>query len=79
MLRGSVAACAGKLFLEYKQRMPFYREPWFLVVLAAGSMVAIILVVAVLCVKSKTHRYKQVRAEFHCSLPTLVFFFALPC
>lgn len=49
----------SKLFLEYKQRLPFYREPWFLVVLAAASMVAIILVVAVLCVKSKTHRYKQ--------------------
>ncbi|KAK8775217.1 hypothetical protein V5799_031434 [Amblyomma americanum] len=49
----------NKLFLEYKQRLPFYREPWFLVVLAAASMVAIILVVAVLCVKSKTHRYKQ--------------------
>ncbi|XP_065308715.1 protein sidekick isoform X2 [Dermacentor albipictus] len=49
----------NKLFLEYKQRLPFYREPWFLVVLAAASMVAIILVVAVLCVKSKTHQYKQ--------------------
>ncbi|EEC04933.1 sdk-P1, putative [Ixodes scapularis] len=64
---------SGKLFLEYKQRMPFYREPWFLVVLAAGSMVAIILVVAVLCVKSKTHRYKQemqqsLQSEDHLSL-----------
>lgn len=63
----------SKLFLEYKQRMPFYREPWFLVVLAAGSMVAIILVVAVLCVKSKTHRYKQemqqsLQSEDHLSL-----------
>lgn len=54
-----VAITPGKLLLEYKQRIPFYREPWFLVVLAAASLVAIILVVAVLCVKSKTHRYKQ--------------------
>lgn len=48
-----------KLFLEYRQRIPFHREPWFLVVLAASSLVLIILLVAVLCVKSKAHRYKK--------------------
>lgn len=67
-----VAITPGKLLLEYKQRIPFYREPWFLVVLAAASLVAIILVVAVLCVKSKTHRYKQV-----CLLVFLLFMLCL--
>ncbi|XP_064477865.1 protein sidekick-like isoform X1 [Ornithodoros turicata] len=53
----------NKLFLEYRQRLPFHREPWFLVVLAASSMVLIILLIAVLCVKSKAHRYKKEMEE----------------
>ena len=37
---------------------PFYREPLFLVALAAVSIVIIIVVVAILCVKSKSYKYK---------------------
>ncbi len=50
----------SKRYLEYGylQRKPFYREPWFLVALAAASIVIIIMVVAVLCVKSKSYKYK---------------------
>jgi hypothetical protein len=50
----------SKRFLEYGylQTKPFYREPWFLVALAAASIVIIIMVVAILCVKSKSYKYK---------------------
>ncbi|CAG0921735.1 unnamed protein product [Notodromas monacha] len=37
---------------------PFYRRPEFLVVVAAGGVVLLITVIAVLCVKSKTYKYK---------------------
>ena len=49
-----------KRFFEhgYLQTKPFYREPWFLVALAAASIVIIIMVVAILCVKSKSYKYK---------------------
>ena len=50
----------SKRYLEfgYLQTKPFYREPWFLVALAAASIVIIIMVVAILCVKSKSYKYK---------------------
>jgi hypothetical protein len=50
----------SKRYLEYGylQTKPFYREPWFLVALAAASIVIIIMVVAILCVKSKSYKYK---------------------
>lgn len=50
----------SKRYLEfgYLQTKPFYREPWFLVALAAASIVIIIMIVAILCVKSKTYKYK---------------------
>ncbi len=50
----------SKRYLEfgYLQKKPFYREPWFLVALAAISVVIVIMVVAVLCVKSKSYKYK---------------------
>ena len=50
----------SKRYLEFGflQTRPFYREPWFLVALAAASIVIIIMVVAVLCVKSKSYKYK---------------------
>ena len=50
----------SKVYLEfgYLQTKPFYREVWFVVALAASSIVIIIMVVAILCVKSKTYKYK---------------------
>lgn len=51
----------SKLYLEYGylQHKPFYRQTWFMVALAATSIVIIIMVIAVLCVKSKSYRYKR--------------------
>ncbi|XP_032667405.1 protein sidekick isoform X2 [Odontomachus brunneus] len=51
----------SKLYLEYAylQHRPFYRQTWFMVTLAATSIIIIITVIAVLCVKSKSYKYKQ--------------------
>lgn len=51
----------SKLYLEYGylQHKPFYRQTWFMVALAATSIVIIIMVIAILCVKSKSYRYKR--------------------
>ncbi|XP_014211856.1 protein sidekick [Copidosoma floridanum] len=51
----------SKLYMEYAylQQRPFYRKTWFMVSLAASSVVVIIMVIAVLCVKSKSYKYKQ--------------------
>ncbi|XP_032779959.2 protein sidekick isoform X2 [Daphnia magna] len=52
----------SKLYLEYSystHQKPFYHQTWFLVTLAAGSVVIITLLVAVLCVKSKSYKYKH--------------------
>ncbi|CAG0892307.1 unnamed protein product [Darwinula stevensoni] len=43
----------------YTAQPPFYRQPLFLVILAAAGIVVIIAVVAVLCVKSKSYKYKE--------------------
>ncbi|KAK7082428.1 Protein sidekick-2, partial [Halocaridina rubra] len=50
----------SKRFLEYGylQQRPFYHQTWFMVTLAAVSVVLIIIVIAALCVKSKTYKYK---------------------
>lgn len=51
----------SKLHLEYGylQHKPFYRQTWFMVSLAATSIVIIVMVIAVLCVKSKSYKYKR--------------------
>ena len=51
----------SKLYLEYGylQHKPFYRQTWFMVALAATSIVIIIMVIAVLCVKSKSYKYNR--------------------
>ncbi|KPJ15070.1 Protein sidekick [Papilio machaon] len=56
-----VIVTPSKLYLEYGylQYRPFYRRTWFMVALAAASLVVIIMVVAILCVKSKTYKYKK--------------------
>ena len=44
---------------RYLSKPPlWYKEPLFLVALAAVSIVIIIVVVAILCVKSKSYKYK---------------------
>lgn len=55
----------SKQFLEYGylQQRPFYHQTWFMVTLAAISIVLIIIVIAALCVKSKTYKYKQEAAN----------------
>ncbi|XP_064109452.1 protein sidekick-like isoform X2 [Macrobrachium nipponense] len=55
----------SKRFLEYGylQQRPFYHQTWFMVTLAAVSVVLIIIVIAALCVKSKTYKYKRVVEE----------------
>ncbi len=51
----------SKMYLEYGflQASPFYRQTWFLVVIASVSVVMIIALVAYLCVKTKSHKYKR--------------------
>ncbi|CAL4132916.1 unnamed protein product, partial [Meganyctiphanes norvegica] len=55
----------NKMFLEYGylQQRPFYHQTWFMVTLAAISIVLIIIVIAALCVKSKTYKYKRIVEE----------------
>nr|XP_045601913.1 protein sidekick-like isoform X1 [Procambarus clarkii] len=55
----------SKRFLEYGylQQRPFYHQTWFMVTLAAISIVLIIIVIAALCVKSKTYKYKRIVEE----------------
>lgn len=63
----------SKLYLEYGylQYRPFYRQTWFMVALAASSVVVIIMVIAFLCVKSKSYKYKR---EFISIKFDLIFF-----
>ncbi|KAK3912682.1 Protein sidekick [Frankliniella fusca] len=51
----------SKLYLDYGylQQKPFYRQTWFMVALAAFFVIIIICVIAILCVKSKSYKYKQ--------------------
>lgn len=51
----------SKLYLEYGylQHKPFYRQTWFMVSLAATSIIIIITIIAILCVKSKSYKYKR--------------------
>lgn len=61
IVANDVVLTPSKFYLEYGylQHKPFYRQTWFMVSLAASSIVVIIMVVAVLCVKSKSYRYKR--------------------
>ena len=51
----------SKLYLEYGylQQTPFYRQPWFSMSVACVGTIIIIMVTAVLCVKSKSYKYKR--------------------
>ena len=59
----------SKVYLStgYLQSAPFYHQTWFMVTLAAVSIVLIIIVVAALCVKSKTYKYKREQPYFKTS------------
>ena len=60
----------------YSKSKPFHRETWFVVALAATSIVIIIAVVAVLavlCVQSKSYKYKG-NILIHLSLKYLNYF-----
>ena len=39
--------------------MPFYREVWFLVMVAITTTIIIILVATILCVKGSAYKYKR--------------------
>lgn len=45
--------------LELRARMPYYRESWFVILCACLSVIITIMVVAVLCVRNKSYKYKQ--------------------
>lgn len=47
----------SKLFLHYRE--PFYRSTWFMVCLASALIVTLIIITAILCVKSKSYKYKK--------------------
>ncbi|ODM95509.1 Protein sidekick [Orchesella cincta] len=51
----------SKMYLQYGfvQASPFYRQTWFLVVIASVSVIFIIALVAYLCVKTQSHKYKH--------------------
>lgn len=51
----------SKLYLEYGylQQKPFYRQAWFSMSVACVGTIMIIMVTAVLCVKSKSYKYKR--------------------
>lgn len=51
----------SKLYFEYGylKMTPFYHQSWFMVALAAGSIIVIIVVVSILCIKSKSYKYKS--------------------
>jgi len=51
----------SKVYLEYGylRNPPFHRQTWFVVTVAAASVVFIIMLVAILYVKGKTEKYKE--------------------
>lgn len=63
----------SKLYLEYGylQHKPFYRQQWFMVSLAATSIIIIIMIVSVLCVKSKSYKYKRKSRHFDSNVSLL--------
>jgi protein sidekick len=55
----------SKLYYEYGQfQAPFYRKDWFSMSVACSGTIMIILVTAVLCVKSKSQKYKRKFPQF---------------
>ena len=58
---GAQVHTPSKLYFEYGylQSSPFYKQTWFLVVTASVSVVIIIGLIAYLCVKTKSYKYKR--------------------
>lgn len=44
---------------QLRARLPFYKEAWFVILCASMTVVFTIMVIAILCVQSKTYQYKQ--------------------
>ena len=44
---------------QLRARLPFYKEPWFVILTASMTVVFTIMVIAILCVQSKTYQYKK--------------------
>lgn len=62
----------SKLYYEYGQfQAPFYRKDWFSMSVACSGTIMIILVTAVLCVKSKSQKYKREFSQFFSRSPYL--------
>jgi hypothetical protein len=52
----------SEVYLKYSylKTKPFYREMWFVAAMAGASILIIVMVAAILCVKSKTYKYGMV-------------------
>ena len=44
---------------QQRSRLPFYKEPWFVILCASMTIVFTIMVIAILCVQSKSYQYKK--------------------
>jgi len=44
---------------QLRARLPFYKEPWFVILCASMTVVFTIMVMAILCVQSKSYQYKK--------------------
>ncbi len=56
---GGSAVISTPSNLELRARMPYYRESWFVILCACMSVIITIMVIAFLCVRNKTYKYKK--------------------
>ena len=56
---GGTAIISTPSHLELRARMPYYRESWFVILCVCLSVIITIMVVAFLCVRNKTYKYKK--------------------
>lgn len=56
---GGTAVISTPSHLELRARMPYYRESWFVILCACLSVIITIMVIAFLCVRNKTYKYKK--------------------
>lgn len=56
---GGSAIISTPSHLELRARMPYYRESWFVILCACLSVIITIMVIAFLCVRNKTYKYKK--------------------
>ncbi|KPM09144.1 sidekick-like protein, partial [Sarcoptes scabiei] len=58
-LYGGASIISTPSHLELRARMPYYRETWFVVLCACLSVIITVMVIAVLCVRNKTYKYRK--------------------